>query len=244
MFFFYSRPANDFYEPINYAIKSKNILLKTFIGFYPIAKITFKLKFLRNLFWTLKITERIVENPFVFQQLQLPIESKILDIGCSHSKISLQLSSLGYRVTGVDLRDYCYKHPNFEFIKGNILDIKLQENHFDGVIMVSTLEHIGLPEYGEPAYKIDNIDEIIMEKIYYCMKPGGVFILTVPFLEKIPGKKIYNYNSIKELLKKFTIEKMQCYESKQNKYWEPYNGNLNNEPEKKHFVICIKSIKK
>ena len=52
------------------------------------------------------INERIVEIPFVFQNLILKKGSKVLEFGCCQSSLAMQLASLGYRVTGVDFNDY------------------------------------------------------------------------------------------------------------------------------------------
>lgn len=59
-------------------------------------------------------SERIVEYPWVFRNLELDA-GKILDVGCCKSKLSIQLASLGYKVYGIDISNYLYKHPNFKF---------------------------------------------------------------------------------------------------------------------------------
>jgi len=95
------------------------------------------------------INERIVEMPFVYSSIPLKSEpKKILDFGCSRSWLSLSLASMGHAVYGIDLRDHPFSHPNFVFQKMNILDF--QEQHFDSVISLSTMEHVGLGAYGEP----------------------------------------------------------------------------------------------
>src|SRR4030081_2990637 len=63
------------------------------------------------------ITERIVEVPFVLQHLCLPEHSRLLEFGCSQSLVSLQLASLGYEVSAVDIEDYPFSHPNLHFHK-------------------------------------------------------------------------------------------------------------------------------
>src|SRR5438128_10791201 len=56
--------------------------------------------------YELVVLERVVEIPFVFQNLALPKGSKVLDFGCNGSPVCLHFDSLGYRVTGVDLHSY------------------------------------------------------------------------------------------------------------------------------------------
>jgi len=69
--------------------------------------------------YELIVNERIIEYPFIFQNLNLRKGSKILDFGCWESKLSIELASLGFKVIGVDLNNYEFSHPNFKFIKGD-----------------------------------------------------------------------------------------------------------------------------
>jgi len=92
--------------------------------------------------------ERIVEVPFVFQNLDLPPKSAILDFGCCDSMISMELASLGYKVTGVDINEYIFTHPNFNFIKINFLNNTFQDEYFDAIVAVSAIEHCGLEATG------------------------------------------------------------------------------------------------
>lgn len=123
------------------------------------------------------INERIVEMPFVFSSIPLGNEpQKILDFGCSRSWLSLSLASMGHAVHGIDLRDHPFGHPNFEFQKMNILDY--QEQDFDYVISLSTMEHVGLGAYGEP-YSQQALVEVV-KKVHFVLKRDGTLLLTLP----------------------------------------------------------------
>ena len=60
------------------------------------------------------MTERSIEIPFVISAVTSGVEStaSVLDVGCAESLLPFELASLGYRVTGIDLREYPMDHPN------------------------------------------------------------------------------------------------------------------------------------
>ena len=171
--------------------------------------------------YSLVVTERIVEHPFVFENLNVAKGSKILDVGCSHSFLSLQLASLGYEVTGYDLDKYPLKHPNLEFIKGNFLDNTFDDNTFDAAISISTIEHCGLPIYGSP--KIHDGDYKVVNEIARVLKEKARFIMSVPFGKEgfDPGYRVYNSHSLGKLMGKFTIKKAEYFVGADRMFWIP-----------------------
>lgn len=76
----------------------------------------------------------------------------ILDIGGCDSLLPIVLAKAGHRVTVYDFRPYPGRHPNLTVIQGDFLSNNLPSSSFDVVILVSTLEHIGLGGYGAPEY--------------------------------------------------------------------------------------------
>jgi len=93
------------------------------------------------------INERIVEIPFVIQNIPVSTDVKILDLGCMESSLPIHLASVGYNVIGVDMRPFPYSHPNFKFIEADIVNLPFPDEDFGAVSCVSTLEHIGLSFY-------------------------------------------------------------------------------------------------
>lgn len=77
--------------------------------------------------YELVVTERIVEIPFVLRNLDCPPGARILDFGCAESPVCLHLASLGYKVVGMDLNPYPFRHPNLQFLQGDFL-----QNSFPG----------------------------------------------------------------------------------------------------------------
>lgn len=191
-------------------------------------------------------SERIIEYPLVFASLPKS-KSKILDVGCRYSKLSIQLASLAHEVYGIDLFRYKMKHPNFTFIQGYILEPPFKKNFFDVIISVSTIEHIGLSFYGEEGNPVG--DHEAVRSIYRLLKPGGMFLMTVPF--GVPRDtfwyRIYNCERLESLLKNFGSIDLKTYEKSDNG-WIDVDPKI--AQEKLSFsgevegVVFVKAIKK
>src|SRR3989344_3876675 len=80
--------------------------------------------YIRGFFYRDVISERILEYTAVTAYLNLAPSPKvrILDIGCYYSNFPLQLASMGYNMTAIDLMDYQLTHPDLTFIKADLLD--------------------------------------------------------------------------------------------------------------------------
>lgn len=144
-------------------------------------------------------------------------------MGCYGNIIPLQLASLGYEVYAIDVQKYYAKHPNLNVIQGDITQTSFPDDFFDVITAVSTIEHIGLTRYGDPAYK--DGDKKAMAEIFRILKVGGRVIMTVPFGERnifyhknIPSHRTYDLPSLKELFSEFEIEKMEFVLKKEGIY--------------------------
>ncbi len=165
--------------------------------------------------------ERIVEIPFVFQNLDLPKGATILDFGCSESPLSLHLSSLGYRVVGVDLRPYPFVHRNLRFIQEDFLKTKLPGGGFDAVIAVSAVEHCGLGAYGDERYQQG--DEAVVREMFRVLRPQGRLLLTVPYgrAGETSWYRVYDKQALATLLLEFKIVKAEYYVGMNRTEWRP-----------------------
>ncbi len=160
-------------------------------------------------YW-LGTTERILEKSFILQSLSCFYESndiKILDVGACESLLSYELASLNYSVTAIDIRPISLSHPNLKFVVSDICEPVFPKQSFDCIIALSTLEHIGLGWYGDKP--IEGYDFQAVKQINLLLKNEGFFILTVPYGEKAitPVHRIYDCNSLQELLKDFEVIK-------------------------------------
>lgn len=123
------------------------------------------------------VNERMVEIPFV--QRAVPGDGRgktLLDFGCTMSELAMQFASVGYQVTGVDLRPYPFQHPQLTTLQANLLEAAI--GPFDYITAVSVLEHVGLAAYGEAEGDADL--ERVVRRLHELLVPGGKLVLTVP----------------------------------------------------------------
>ncbi len=98
---------------------------------------------------------------------------KILDIGCGNGNISLALGSLGFEVIGIDIDQVSIEMAKsrnvFSTVSFQVLDANSFDVHdaFDAIVCSEVLEHLTKPKE-------------LTEQIYKILKPGGIFIATVP----------------------------------------------------------------
>ncbi len=167
------------------------------------------------------VNERIVEVPFVFQSLQgVPAVKKVLDLGCTESPLPLQLASLGFQVTGFDFREYPYKHPNLNFVQGNMLNLPFEDESYDVVCCISTIEHIGIGSYDDPLTTADG-DFKAMAEVRRVLKKDGKLILSVPYgvYEENTHQRVYDEGRLSELLKDFRVENKRYFINQTKTAW-------------------------
>lgn len=129
------------------------------------------------------LNSRIIEYPYIFQKLDGLERGKILDVGCTDGGniLAPTLAALGWTVYGIDIRRFKLEHPNFHFVQEDIRATSFPDGFFDCVYAASTLEHIGLAgRYGEDSNDPDG-DLRAAREIRRILRPGGLFLLTVPY---------------------------------------------------------------
>jgi SAM-dependent methyltransferase len=124
----------------------------------------------------LLVNERIVEYPQVLRWISTG--GTVLDIGCASSRLPMQLASLGYEVHGLDLRLYPFEHPNLHFHQDSLFSWNPQRT-FDTILLISTLEHLGLGVYGDSV--MPNADQEAIGRIAKWLSPRGRLLVSVPF---------------------------------------------------------------
>jgi hypothetical protein len=122
------------------------------------------------------VNERIIEIPFVLQHL--PKTGRILDIGSASSLMALQLATMGYDVTAIDIRPYPFHHKNLTFLQQDISHLTLEKDSHDCAVVISTIEHVGLGSYGDDRTLSDRD---FLDTIAKYVRPNGSIILTMPF---------------------------------------------------------------
>lgn len=192
-------------RPFEFTSPVVDVIRHRFLALKPFSTIIFANPYLRSLFTTRQVNERILEIPFVLSRTH----GTVLDIGSNESPVSLMLASLGHKVTALDLRKSTFTHQNLINIQADITKW-VKKDYFDTVVCLSTLEHIGLEVYG--GIKMKNGDQLAIDNIFTSLKPGGKLLLTVPASVKYhitPTWRSYDVKSLKSLLKKFKSLKIE-----------------------------------
>ena len=153
-------------------------------------------------------TERIVEYAFVHEKIPFNGRGKkVLDIGSGSSGLPLELASKGYQVYALDASQNpvlpLVKHPDLEFVRGDIRQTPWADGFFDFITGISVLEHIGPPETTDD-------DKIALQEMRRLLKSTGRLILTVPFGRRgihkqqgwysAPYGRVYDHVSLTALL--------------------------------------------
>ncbi len=154
------------------------------------------------------MTERSVEVPFVIATVTAlgAQGASVLDVGCAESLVPFELASLGYDVTGIDLREYPLEHPNLTTLATPLEDWDTDAT-FDVVVCLSSIEHFGLGTYGE-AVADDRLDHAAMKSLLERVAPKGLLVMTIPYGEtdETPVQRMYTRDDIDRLLTGWTID--------------------------------------
>jgi SAM-dependent methyltransferase len=167
-----------------------------------------------------QVSERIVEYPFAVESvLRLPKGSTVAVFGCHADMLTTLLPTLGYETHGVDVKDFRLQREGFTFHKADARKTTFADARFDAVFAVSTLEHIGLFDNDETG------DLKAAREMARVLKPGGLFILTVPFASSskvIPAfERIYDEASLRTLLQGLDVESISLYATEPGALWHP-----------------------
>jgi 2-polyprenyl-3-methyl-5-hydroxy-6-metoxy-1,4-benzoquinol methylase len=165
--------------------------------------------------------ERIVEAPFAFSVIAgLPKPARILDVGAAESTIALSLASLGHQVTALDPRGYSFAHPNLSVAKTTIERLPEPSEPFDAILLVSTLEHVGLGFYGDEAGP-EGADRRALERLEQVLAPDGIIVLTVPFgtAQVSEKERTYDAQTLDRLLEGRTVVRHEIVERRDERTW-------------------------
>lgn len=148
---------------------------------------------------SLVTTERVVEYPFVFQNLK-GVVGPILDIGCCSSRVPIALASRGFPIVGLDFNRYPYSHPNLLALQADALRIPVVSASVYAVLAVSVIEHLGVGHYGDPLANTG--DREAVKEIARVLKPDGRALITLPFGRSMTDnfQRVYDSSRLGELL--------------------------------------------
>jgi len=168
---------------------------------------------------------RLIEYHFIHSNIEPDVKLKILDVGCAGTTLPIELASQGHEVYGIDGMPY-RKQQNFTFIQGTLEYMPFNNDFFDIVTAVSTIEHVGLGRYGDPISPEG--DKKAVEEIKRVVKPEGRIVITIPSgkdaicysKDGIPLHRVYSPISLIKLLSGLKILEIS-YIVKRGKIWFP-----------------------
>ena len=118
----------------------------------------------------------------ILQQL-IPIDSKILHVGCGNSTLPVEMNDFGYKfITNLDyskvlIEKMKAKYPELEWVEGDIFDLE-QYRDYDIVLDKGTLD--ALLTVPHDPWNPDNeiLDQVsqYMNQVLGALKQGGKFI--------------------------------------------------------------------
>ncbi len=106
---------------------------------------------------------------FLLSRIPSPC-NQALEIGCGTGSFSRLLAQCAASVLAIDLspemvhlaREQSQLHPNLQFVVGDALNCRFDEEQFDCIVSLTTIHHLPVV--------------VIFDKIKKALKPGGVFI--------------------------------------------------------------------
>lgn len=121
--------------------------------------------------------ERVIEIPWAL--LQLPQSGRILDVGSCEATYLSAIQQPARQLHCLDPRACPSVLPvGSLFFQQSLIGNTLPVAHYDAILILSTLEHIGLPCYGQRPFT--NGDRLALAEIRRIIKPIGRAIFTVP----------------------------------------------------------------
>jgi ubiquinone/menaquinone biosynthesis C-methylase UbiE len=200
-------------------------------------------------------TERVVEYSFLERNLiSTSVSAKILDIGSAESALTKEISKLGigrWSVIGIDVRGMPITQSSspFVFLRMDSRKLAFRDEVFDQVICISTIEHVGIPSETYGIHEKDDIGDLItISEIYRILKKGSTLVLTLPYGKMTQGKdhRIYDRNSLANLISKFSRVKSEFYRYDKGKWKKCTNqsavdnmANREQTPLYLHSGICV-----
>jgi hypothetical protein len=188
------------------------------------------------------VNERVVEIPFAMSALgRLQPQARILDIGAAESTFSLSAASLGYRVTALDLHPLPYSHPNLESIAGRFEDWDPGATRFDAVFLISTIEHVGIGAYGEPA-DISDADRALLARVRKeLLRDGGFLVLTTPYgpAQQNALERTYDDAALAQLLAGWTLLERRIARRQDEHTWVATDDALDAPPDDALGVVMV-----
>jgi SAM-dependent methyltransferase len=132
------------------------------------------------------LSERCVELPFALSCLPTG-GGKLLDAGSTlnHGEILglPWVKDWNIHILSAGPERECHYQQGISYIYSDIRDIPTRDSYYDVVTCLSTLEHVGSDNSIYGGKKEDDRYAYVpaVQEMYRVLRPGGTFILTVPY---------------------------------------------------------------
>ena len=158
------------------------------------------------------INERTIEYSWIAKNISEIKNCYVLDVGAKEGLPSTDLLLNNKNIVyTIDINTSEVNQPNENLIlkKGDIRATPFENNFFDAVIAVSTLEHVGISGRYGIAESDEEGDFKAMAEIFRILKPGGCVFITVPYGvgRSLPLNRLYSSDRITKLFEKFIVTK-------------------------------------
>jgi len=111
--------------------------------------------------------------------MQLPQSGLILDVGSCDATYLASIQQPDRTLHCMDPRDCRASIPVGAVFHGqSLIGNNLAPAHYDAVMFISVLEHIGLPSYDQDAFP--DGDRLALAEVWRLLKPGCPAIISVP----------------------------------------------------------------
>ncbi len=161
------------------------------------------------------IDERIIEYKWIINELENK-KGNILDAGSvlNYSPIIEKLNNFNILIQTLYPEKNNFSKKSVSYIYSDLKKKIFEENYFDFITCISTLEHIGFDNTQYNYYKNDKYDSIeknskdylkVIENFKHILKKGGYLYITIPFGKKQIFEHLQQFDSedIKILIQKF-----------------------------------------
>lgn len=145
-------------------------------------------------------SQRAIEYGWVLSNLWKTGGKRILDVGAGVGPFALVARRSGYDVTSIDKR----RLPNV--LRVNSTHLPWANDSFDGVTLISVIEHVSQPEAKQMLYEIRRV-----------LKPTGRLFLTTEFSAKTERATqegtVFTMKTLKNLLEDFVFIETTFFKS-------------------------------
>ena len=148
---------------------------------------------------------KVIINEYVFNEVEIDNQSKILDIGCAIGDFTAQLSRFSRNITGIDISEEAIQRakrrfPNIKFKVGALPETGLLHNFFDVITCLEVLNYMDEDDQKSSLCEIHNL-----------LRNGG----RVLFSSVIGAKPYFQPEEFVDLLSGyFEIENVEYYHTK------------------------------